>query len=194
MTASARPTTSVRRLCVASLLVVLFAGCSEAAPDRTPDSATTTDISPDRVAEVVAWEQAQVRVRTCLQDKGFDVPVAADGEWELNVPAGEDGVDRARQALGECREIAEVPEPIPLTDGEMRTMYQLLVASHTCLEELGYPLEDPPSEETFVAIYELSQSGQSPEAPWSPYVEIEVTTTIESACPQPELIDLAGAP
>lgn len=38
------------------------------------------------------------------------------------------------------------------------------------------------------------RSPGSPEEPWSPYVEIEVTAAIESACPQPELIDLAGAP
>lgn len=169
------------------LVLALASGCSDSA---SSDTEADTETAPDRLAEQVAWQQAQERVRTCLEDKGFRAPLGADGEWRLYVPEGGEGVDQARRALSECREIEEVPQPIPLTEDEMRAMHRLLLESHGCLEGLGYALAPPPSQETFVAVYEAAQAGAG-KPPWSPYLEVELTATVEAACPQPEYIDLA---
>jgi hypothetical protein len=144
---------------------------------------------PDRAAEEQAYSESQDRMRSCLDEKGLVVETTTDGGWQVKLPEGDTDGSVTSAAIRECREIAQVPDPVPYTDRELDRLYDLLLAADGCLREQGFDPGPADSREQFVQDYTESQAG-GPVVPWSPYVSVQNVEAAQQACPQPENTDL----
>jgi hypothetical protein len=104
----------------------------------------------------------------CMLDAGYRIAGTSSvspGEspvivWYLDT-RGID-VDAARAARDRCE--AMRPTPPPLTDAEIRELYDRWVGEYQCLMGLGYQPDPPPSVEVFVASYYANPK----KGPWMP--------------------------
>lgn len=144
-------------------------------------------VAPDRRAEFEAragwWES----YAACLTDKGFPTRATRDGmqglgsqEEYANAEQLDADYDRAD---GEClQEIGDMPVAAPLTDGELRQLYEDSLETAECLRRYGEQPGTPPSFEKFASDYR----SRGVAIPWSPYQTVQ-TTDLEAFCPQPTL-------
>jgi len=138
----------------------LLAACSLiAAPSSSP--------SPSPGISVPA-EQLPPDIR-CLVEHGARIvevkPPLVPGdppryELALDLP-----FEEARRISDECQKLAS-PHP-PLSDAEIRAIYERWVAEYECLVGLGYQPVPPPSVEAFIAGWRGS-------GPWMPTDGIDV--------------------
>lgn len=119
----------------------------------------------------------------CMGDRGF--PSVRDGIG-VGFTVHDDQRPAYEQALADCS--TEVDTQLPpaevFSDEEF---YWATVRAGQCLEGLGYEISSPPSEDAFV------ESLRGIEPPWSPYLDLPLTMSMEEwrrvneACPQPGL-------
>lgn len=131
-------------------------------------------------------------MQQCMTDEGWDVALNEFGEITSDHAA--DQVDEYGADLESCWAKHGFDKPPPPMDrttaGEF---FDLLVASATCLEDLGYSITEPPSREAYVDG--LVADGA---VIWDPYADIADLVTDEEwdaarrSCPQPERTDLDG--
>ncbi len=150
------------RLATWAIVSLLAVACGQVAPSPQQPS-----LSP---GISIPAEQLPPDIR-CLVDHGARIievkPPLTPGdppryELALDLPLAE-----ARRVSEECQRLAS-PHP-PLTDAEIRAIYERWLGEYECLIDLGYQPEPPPSVETFIAQYR-SNSG-----PWSPIQGVDVS-------------------
>ena len=149
---------------VAALVVIalLVTACSATNP---PDSAETE-------GGVISVDKGYPPHVRCMIENGFslssvDEPEAGYGstgyEFESDLPQKE-----ALRVLEECRRLA--PEPSPITDSELRVIYNRWVEERGCLRELGYTPVQPPSFEKFAEDW---RSPPPESGPWDPLMGVD---------------------
>lgn len=118
----------------------------------------------------------------CLERAGFSAEVDPD-EPSLEVSDPGPGQHGAlTQAEEACEQEIGVPQVEPPNEPEIRAFYRALLESKRCLEDLGYEISDPPSEDAFVESYTTG--------PWHPYSDVPDVSEAEwerlnRECPQP---------
>ncbi len=119
----------------------------------------------------------------CLEDKGWDIEMLADGGINVTVPKGQD--DSYDADYKACEESFGYDVPPVYSDEEVRGIYKQVLATAECLTERGLDPGTPPSEQTFV---EQVQSGPGG---WDPYSELYPATMDQNeyyaaleACPR----------
>ena len=102
----------------------------------------------------------------CMLDLGATIigvhsPGPGDAGPEYNFSRDTKGID-PKQAMAEWEKCtALLPSPIPLTDAEIRQIYDRWVGEYHCMVGLGYQPDAPPSVETFIATWKST-------GPWMP--------------------------
>lgn len=119
----------------------------------------------------------------CLERAGFSAEVdPSEPSLEVGYVA-EDQVEAYKAADEAClREIGEPQPPDPPSEAEIRAFYDELLETKGCLEDLGYEISEPPSEDAFVESYLTG--------PWHPYSDVGDVSEAEwerlnRECPQP---------
>jgi len=110
----------------------------------------------------------------CMLDAGYQIrgtSSVSPGEspaylWYLDT-RGID-VEVAHAARAECEALR--PTPPPLTQAEIREIYDRWVGEYQCLIGLGYRPDPPPSVEVFVASYYANPK----KGPWMPIDGVDV--------------------
>lgn len=175
---------------------LLLVGCSGAG-DGAEDAAVSSGASPlagmsvEESAKVraAAAREAQIDLKQCLEDNGFPSTWLPDGSLRTKViPEQRDDFS----AVGEqCHEEVDVGlAAAPLTDAEVRWLYEGNVAAYECLRAEGY---DPPAPNSFEVFARESRSDDTP--PWSPFlVEGRKGGLPQTVCKEPHLTDFDTEP
>lgn len=125
-----RPQHRIAALAAVPLLIGLFAGCS-AEQDTKPSADSASDSAGTSQQQYDAWN---MKFRTCLKDKGVDVP----DDPKQGLPLD----DSSKDPMETCME--EVGEP-PAQAGQPSEQEQLdgIIRMNECLRERGYDVKDP---------------------------------------------------
>ena len=99
--------------------------------------------------------------RSCLEAKGFQVVIAADGSEEVRSSKQDiDPLPAMRACREQLRKAGLLPGPPPAPSEEaLRTRFDTLLGIQACMTAHGYLTRRPPSVETF-----LQRKGD-----WHPY-------------------------
>jgi hypothetical protein len=170
-------------------------GCGTASD---PDAVATEEVQwtepaetsdrVDRSAQQQAGEEAQDRMFSCLEARGFRVDRAPDGSAEIHAAEGDTDAEQLRRAMQECEEQAGFPELAPLSVAEVEELYKESLDAEQCLISAGYSPPPHPSLEQFVQDYlAMQQSGTA--SAWFPHDGINDLASAEALCPQPGLGD-----
>jgi hypothetical protein len=162
------------------MAIVMFAvGCS-AGPEGMPGSDAP---SPPLSAIERAEDDVIGNVVRCLTDKGWDVTPVSDDSYEYHLPG--DQTSRFEADEQACLEESGYdPAPPPLSHNEAVVVYETFLQVAQCVQSLGYPVTDPPSESAFVEALLAERI-----APWNPYdgiVEVRDfrgLENVEQECP-----------
>lgn len=147
---------------LAVVMAVLITGCS---PTSSPDS---TGVE----SGLISIDEGYPPHVRCMIESGFrlvsvDEPEADYGstgyEFESDLPQEE-----ALRILRECRELA--PDPPPITNDELRVIYDRWVKERDCLRDLGYVPAEPPSFEKFAEDW---RSPPPESGPWDPLAGVD---------------------
>ncbi len=116
-------------------------------------------------------------VQQCMSARGWEVKVEEDGSVGGFIPNGqEDQYDEAKNA---CFDEVRSPSFDEYPEADRRRVYDAFLVTRTCLIDQGYPLDDPPSYQSWT-----ESKGQ-----WNPYNQLPETMTageqvrLEAACP-----------
>lgn len=126
----------LRTLLLAAALAVASSGCS--ANNESPEPAGPASQSPS-VDDVAA----------CLRDRGWEVEVT----WDDGIQAvyAEEQAEQYRADMEECRLAAGFPkDPPPMTEERAKKFYDKWLGIAECVRDLGFDIDDPPSEQAFV--------------------------------------------
>lgn len=132
------------------LLIVIWAvGCGGSRPIATP-SATRDPESPYQTTR----EEFLLRVKACIEEKGFPVTLdLADGGFLFPPLGTDDRVQLAKVAMKECMvtiDPSRLKPPPPVSEKQLRTWYGYRLRQVDCLREAGYPPPVAPPEQVFV--------------------------------------------
>lgn len=142
----------VGALAVASLALIV-SGC--AAP-------TSPSPSESKVpAASGAWSD---NMTDCLEEKGWEVDVLADGGISSQIPDGQEEIYRSD--LSTCRAKYGYDVDPVYTDDEARDIYAQVLNVAECLREKGFDPGEAPSEQTFVEQLQTGPGG------WDPYIDL----------------------
>jgi len=131
-----------------------------------------------------AWEFGEVHAE-CVRGRGFDVEVTFDGGVSYGtVPRDQELA--LHEAIYRCQ-VAYPVHPryrLPWTEQMIRVLYEYYVDELVpCLVDQGYPAQEPPSWETFLASH-------GTEREWNPYAVVvdrddpQEWRAINETCPQ----------
>ncbi len=130
----------------------------------------------------IDWAEVTALVVQCLQDHGIPARVIPSGDgYELPpMPAEQAGM--ANVTADACEAGLHIPAYQRYSAEELAVLYEEMLATRDCLEELGYDLPAPPSKQAFVEGYYTD--------PWSPYASLPAVSATEwdrlqVECPQP---------
>jgi hypothetical protein len=133
----------------------------------------------------------------CLREQGFDAELSPDGGGLIQDSVPPDQHSAHLRAFYRCQVRYPVHPrfSLPLTDGQVRVLYDYFVESLVgCLEDEGYEVSPAPSFETFLAEW------RSPHHAWEPYDSVQIfdqrrSLEVYERCPQrPPVVDLYGEP
>jgi len=169
---------ALQRGSVAGVLaaVLLLTGCTSAAPDVFEPEGFTPEQYQDAVWNSImgAYPDAErpdvevVRVisnadfadifTACMLDQGFEVEVFQDTSFSADVPEAQQ--EAFAMAMYTCE--AMYPRPFLLTVPDDEHTGRVLYAYYTdelipCLEDLGYTIEAPPSEQVYLQNLDTAQ-------------------------------------
>jgi hypothetical protein len=126
----------LRTLLLVVAVAVTSSGCS--ADDESPEPAGPASRSPS--AE---------RWAACLRDRGWDVEVSWDGG--IYAEYKDEQAEQYRADLEECRlEVGFSKEGEPMTEERAKKFYDKWLVIADCVRDLGFDVDDPPSEQAFV--------------------------------------------
>ena len=153
-----------------------LAGCTSA-PRVDPDAAP-----PSRDELAAMAQEAREKVVDCLQERGWDVVLEADG-WSMEGATAEQA-DAYERDQRECQELSganDIPVP-PLTDERLEELYAYEVELAECLRAEGYDIPEAPSEQAFVELYTTEDA-------WYAYRFVTPTSedawkALQVSCPQ----------
>ena len=149
-----------------------------------PPSAQGNSSATENLSLSPAGDQAY----RCLKEKGWDVTLTWDGGIEASsdtVPAGQkESYDADSQ---ECW--GKIDARIAaMTEAEIRKVYTSELTTLACLADLGYAVEEPPSEQAYVDSFHGRR--------WSAYTATDFPEdllrsadwkAVNEKCPQPAL-------
>lgn len=174
---------------LASFVLALLAACSSD-PEEQQSATTSTPLESLSLVESTrargdAARAAQLQTMECLDERGFPSTLQADGT--LRTPVNPEQNETFLAASEECmREVDYGAAASPLTDLELRWLYDANVAAYECLQAEGHSPSEPVSFEVYV---DAERSGVMP---WSPFeVEGREGGLPQSTCQRPNLADAA---
>lgn len=152
----------------------------EPAPTTVPAEAQLLDEEEEGVAQEVIEIR---RLVNCLRQRGIVTRTTPD-ETGFTVDPETAGQSSFQTHLDECKELAGIgtTPPVPLTNDEIRAIYDRRIETAECLRTRGYDPYEPPSAETFVNDWMKDRA-------WDPYQSIETESPEElnrlnTLCPQ----------
>ncbi|WP_199042536.1 hypothetical protein [Glycomyces salinus] len=149
-----------RGLCITVLLLTLLCGCSE------QDSSTTQENSYAPPAS--QWPED---MENCLTDLGWDVEIGSDGRISIRQLPNEQ-VDQYNEDMRQCESQYGYDLPRePISAEQAEEIWDRFLDAATCIENLGYAVEDPPSRES--AIEALQQVPI--DLGWDPMQQVKLT-------------------
>lgn len=142
------------RLVSCVLVAGLLGACSGQSSPTPGQSAQNYLTYAERIERIVA----------CLREQGIDAASYEGFGVRINA-AGEEQLERASRAEGECWDTVEekFPAPPPLTTEEH---YHYMVDVARCLRKLGHEVSQPPSLDVY-----LDQAATQSDM-WDPYAEV----------------------
>jgi hypothetical protein len=128
--------------------LVLLSGCVS-----TPSPATQSPATPGRtpVAPYLQTsEEFWLGVVACLQDKGYDPHLDAEGGISFDGVMDQKALQADSRACQESMDPARLLPPPPLTASQLQEMYGYLIAQVRCMRDAGYPVSEPPPFQVYV--------------------------------------------
>lgn len=181
---AAFPARRSRWLPTVTVVVTLSAGflgaCTQA-PLEESESAPPLD----RAAELRAGREADGRFNLCMEERGFVIDRHPDGSVTISAAPGDTSGTLTHEAAEECQEEAGYPQIAPLSDDELKTLYQSSLETLDCLKEQGFSPQEPDSWERFLEEWQAKVGG-SDLTPWSPYDGVVDLPGALRACPEPQ--------
>lgn len=158
-------------------------GSSQVSDVSASNNANDHDI-PDETSAIPTFDGTALEhlhaFAACLENKGYAATVD-ESDMSLSWNYSED-IDR--ECMLEVGELA----PLPLTDAQIRDLYEQELRTKACLEGLEFEVPDPISEDQYVQEYQ-SSSGPS----WYAYLGVPEQLgptewqSVNDECPQPSL-------
>jgi len=155
---------------------LVLSGCAVAVPSGSP-------VAPPNS---LSLSPAGDDLYECITEKGWDVTLLWDGGVEASsetIP--QEQLDLYRADMAEC--MAELDQRIlAMTEVEIRAAYLAELVTRECLVGLGYDVQEPPSEQTYIDDFFGVR--------WTAYGESNVSVqalsdsewrTLNESCPQP---------
>jgi len=155
---------------------LVLSGCAVAVPSG----------SPVLLPEGRSLSSAGNDLYDCITEKGWDVTL----RWDGGVEASTETIPQEQYNLYDADAsacMAELDQRIlAMTEVEIRAAYQAELATRECLVGLGYDVQEPPSEQTYIDDFFGVR--------WTAYGESNVSIqalsdsewrTLNESCPQP---------
>lgn len=187
-------TTEVRSAATASSTVPASSSTPPSKPPGASSDVTEGTPGADQPVTASLREQSEAIAR-CAAEQGVAVEVDPSGDgviWEA--PEGQEA--RYAEVIDECAStVAEefgVAQGPPTID-ELESWYRAFQWTHGCMKEQGYPVEEPPTLESYVdsggtnwhpyngVVRSIQATGEI--KPGVPFSE-EAFRTLENTCPQ----------
>lgn len=160
------------------LVIIVVAAATSCTTTGSPPPPETSGDPP--TIELPALED---RYNQCLATEGFKRRSLEDGTWVVELAPEQR--DRYVAAVRRCAEevgLVTPGEPAPLSEEQLRSLYDGYLEVSSCLSELGYPVPQAPSVDSFV------DAGGSGWTPWDMIldrVDEEERKRITRECPHP---------
>lgn len=183
----ARRPSGVARLCAVICGAVFLCSCSDGAgqgdsAQRTSSSVDLSGLSIEESRKLrgAAAREAQLQKQACLEEQGFPSQMTDDGMLQVDVGGQHEAFERAS---AECDEVVDYgAAAAPLSEAEIRWLYDENVKAFDCLVAEGFTPEEPVSFEVFLAEY---QEGRPP---WTPFLTAESNAPIMTQkCQEPSI-------
>jgi hypothetical protein len=138
---------------VALLLAACGSGTAPTAPSPTIDSAIVQrTLDPDSPYQTTPEEYA-LQLKACLADHGIEAELDPY-DFSFKFKLGNDGqVENLQATFTECRaglDPSRNNPPPPLSEDQLRALYQYRVAQADCLIAAGYAAASAPPEQVFI--------------------------------------------
>lgn len=151
-------TTLAYGLCCVVTITALLA-CTSASPSSQESaSSSPPTTAQDRRTEAPfpmptkrfqgTRQEMFARLTRCLGDKGFDVPEPPPGQYSFSMPPGADPVDFSWARFDCWNAVGDIPLP-PLTDKNLRIMYETEIKAAECIRKFGVVVPEAPSYQKF---------------------------------------------
>ncbi|WP_157000935.1 hypothetical protein [Agromyces laixinhei] len=153
--------------------IILLAGCGQA---KGAEPQVSEPPSPTALPESGSRAES---ILSCMAGLGYEGSIGNDGTITFP-PVPDEQHDLFQEDMNSCTE--ETPY-VPLNDTQVREMYALELENKTCLEGLGYQVEEPPSEDVYIDTYNTATW-------WFAIASLDALPTVEfneavRACPPP---------
>lgn len=171
---------AIKNLTKAVLLValggVLLSGCSPA------QSSAPIDYAP---GELSGTEQDfAAKMAACLKESGWEVEVHPDNSYSIELQEEQsDAYDAADKACSESLGYDEEHEP--LSDAQMKRLYEGFVSLAGCLRAEGHEVRDIPSEQAFLDDAVFDPYGELRDPQRSDALSDDEYYALLEICPQP---------
>lgn len=171
---------AIKNLTRAALLMalggVLLAGCSPA------QNSAPIDYEPGELSgqdQNFATEMA-----ACLKESGWEVEVRPDNSYSIELQEEQaDAYDAADKACSESLGYEEEYEP--LSDAQMKRLYQGFVSLAGCLRDEGHEVRDIPSEQAFLDDAVFDPYGELRDPSRTDALSDDEYYALLKICPQP---------
>lgn len=183
----ARTPIGVVRLCAVICGAVILCSCNDSSQERRDARLTAaptdlSDLSVDESRQLrgAAAREAQMQLQACLEARGFPSQMTDDGMLQVDVGGQHEAYERASV---ECDEVVDYgAAAAPLSEAEIRWVYDENVKAFDCLVAEGFTPEEPVSFEVFLADYREGRP------PWTPFITAESNAPIMTQeCQEPSI-------
>jgi hypothetical protein len=179
---------SLRRALGSAFVVIVIgaAGCSAALPtvrnsnELSPKPDASEGLIRDLRDQLPADGTYFERLAVCLREAGWSAEASEDGEsmtFDYFEESNRAEYERDKRICDVV--VGQPPPPEPLTESEIRAVYDYWVLMRDCIAEMGYLTSEPPTHDEFIRSWDA-------EDPWSPYLDIppHAFDRVEARCPQ----------
>ena len=125
-------------------LALVLSSCGSVTTPH-PDSASANALPPSPITD---------KMVRCLTDAGWEVQRSIEGgvQGPVNLPPAQ--LASYQSAADACADETGWSTPLSdFTDKQRHELYVQEVAEQSCLTELGYPGDEPPSEQTYLDTF-----------------------------------------
>lgn len=88
------------------------------------------------------------QIVSCIRDKGFPVKDPLPGDYSWRWPAGSDAVSYSWANYDCMMQVGDIPIP-PLTDHNLKILYDTELKVADCVKGFGVAVKDPPTFEQY---------------------------------------------